>query len=433
MQKENNSYSDTNATSNLPEGKTGTFSSLLIPNFRILFIGSMLACSTQWIQSVIVNWLVYDITGSGTVLGIVNLVWSLASLLMLLAAGMLVDYYNRRNLILLVIAILFVVNLALGLILVYSHANIAYLFIFVLLVGSAQTLDSTTRQVMVFDVVPRNQTPGALALTQTGWSVTRVICPSLGGFLIIWFSAGGTFLVQAATYFLILVIIFQLKLQPRPRDTVRSSPIQNLKDGAGYIIKEPVARVFIVFSIIMAFLLIPIFFTLPAIYAARVFGDDSGRTLGYLMSAVGVGGIIGGFMVTFLKRWDRWGIIVMGSFLMLALTLLAFALTSSLPLALVILGLSGFFEIIFLTASQTLIQLSIPDQLRGRVTAVVNLNWIVTSLGSLVIGVGSDLIGPQMITIIVTLAGAALGILVFGISPVARNYRLSHSIESRQA
>jgi predicted MFS family arabinose efflux permease len=200
------------------------------------------------------------------------------------------------------------------------------------------------------------------------------------------------------------------------------------------LVSKPITRIFTLIGIIMPILVIPIFNILPPIYAVHVFGDDSGKVLGFLMASVGVGGIIGGVVTTYLRRLEHWGRLQLSSLFLLSLSLIAFAFTSTLSVALVLLALAGFFEIIFLTMNQVLIQLSISDELRARVTAVVNLTWILSPLGSLLAGSGSDLLGgPKMITIILASAAALVVILVFLVSPTVRNYRLSQGMETISA
>jgi MFS family permease len=410
-------------------GNTGAVEALRIPNFRLLLTGNVLSFGTVWIQQVILNWLVYDVTKSGTILGSIVLVMSAASLIMLPVVGLLVDFFNRRKLMLAETAGMLFLNLALGLILVTGHSNLGFLFCFAFLCGLIQTVDSNLRQVLVFDLVPRVHTPAALAVSQTGWSVMRVLGPSMGGFLLIWAGAGGGYLISAGIYVLIGIMVIQLKLPERKKEAVQSSPLQNIREGIGFLAKEPVTRVFTLIGIVMPILVIPIFSTLPPIFAVRVFGDESGKILGFLMAAVGVGGVIGGVATTYLRRLERWGLLQLASLFLVSLILIAFAFTSILPLALALLVLAGFFEIIFLTMNQTLIQLSIPDILRSRVTAVVSLTWILSPLGSLLAGAGSDLLeSPQAITIIFASVAAAAVLLIMLFSPTVRNYRLSQGI-----
>jgi len=413
--------------------KTGAFESLRLPNFRLLWTGSVLAYSTQWITQVILSWLIYDLTGSGTILGAIVLIMSAASLCMLPMVGLLVDYFDRRKLLQFEIGCMLVLTLALGLVLVTGHSNVVYLFTFAFLCGLTGAIDQNLRQVLVFDLVPRNQTPGAMALNQTGWSVMRVLGPSMGGFLLIWCGAGGSFLVQAAIFLLISLTVLRMKVPERKRAPIQNSPMQNIKDGLSYLAREPVTRTFTLIGIVMPILVVPVFATLPAIYAVQVFGDGSGRVLGFLMASVGVGGVIGGIAITYLRRMERWGLIQLAAIFLVSLTFIAFALTSTLWIALILMVLSGFFEIIFLTINMTLIQLTIPDNLRSRVTAVISLTWIISPLGSLLAGAGADLFGnPTTITLLMAGAAGLIVIVIWLASPTVRNYRLSQAMSKSE-
>jgi MFS family permease len=432
MQKDS-STPETN-TAPLPEtGKPGAFAALRIPNYRLLFTSSILASSIQWIQQVVLSWLVYNLTGSGTILGTVNLMWSAGAACMLLYTGTLIDKYNHRSIMLIETVSMLAFCLFIGIVLLSGHANVFYLFVLTFVTGLIQTIDASTRQVMVFDVVPRSQTPGAMSLFQTGWSLMRVLGPTIGGFFIIWFTAGGTFLIQAGIFFFIMITLLRIKLPEKEKTPLSSSPLQNMKEGLSYMAKAPVTRIYTLVGALMSILVIPILVTLPPVFAVQVFGDSSGKVLGFLMAFAGIGGIMGGVMAAYLRRFERWGIIQLGSLALLSLCLIGFALTSNLPLALAILVIAGFFEIIALTASQTLVQLSIPDRIRGRVTAAVSLVWMIASFGSLIMGAGVDIFkGPQTICIIASCLNIALMILIFLVSPTIRNYRLSKNIETKQ-
>jgi len=186
-------------------------------------------------------------------------------------------------------------------------------------------------------------------------------------------------------------------------------------------------------GVIMPLLTIPIFTILPPIYAVRVFGDDSGRILGLLLASSGVGGIIGGIVAASLGRFEYRGRLQLLALFLLSMSLMAFAFSSTLVLALICLASAGFFEMIFLTSNQTLLQLSIPNNLRGRVTAVANISSSVSPLGGLLAGVGSDLLGgPKMITIVLTGIAACIAVFVFLASPTVRNYRMSQGMAEIQ-
>ena len=151
-----------------PIGKVGPFASLRIRNFRFLLAGSLLFSVAGCIQGLGLNWLVYKMTGSGTILGSINMVLSATSLVMIPMSGVLVDRVDHRKLMFLKNIWMFAIVLGLGFLLLSGHPNISYLFAFAFLCGVIQTLNITLGQVVIFDLVPRIHTPNAIALLQTG-------------------------------------------------------------------------------------------------------------------------------------------------------------------------------------------------------------------------------------------------------------------------
>jgi MFS family permease len=411
-------------------GKVGTFSSLRIPNFRYLLAGTTLSNAAQWIQQVTLSWLVYDITSSGTMLGTVNLVRSISAISMIPLAGILIDHLKRRDLLMANNGWLFFITAGLGVLLVLGHDQMIFIFLFAVLGGFVGTIEGTLRQVLVFDLVPRSHTPNGMALIQTGWSLMRSFGPAIGSFLLVWTGAGGNFLIQAGAYALIVITIVRIKFPDRKSPIALTSPLKNIKEGLSYIRTDRTIRAFMLLGFILPLLIIPIYTILPPIYAVEVFGDTKGEVLGLLMAFVGVGGIIGGFVTASLGNMQRRGLLQLGALFMVAVSLIFFAMSTSLPISLMFLAFSGFFEIIFLTTNQTMMQLAIPDNLRGRVTSVINLNMAIMPLGSMLAGIGSDLFGgPKWITIV--FAGVAIAVVIFALlfSPTIRNYRLSQGMD----
>lgn len=410
------------------EEKIGTFSSLRVRDYRLLLAGTTLSNAAQWIQQVTLGWLVYDLTASGTMLGTINLVRSVSSVGLAPAAGVLIDRVDRRRLMMTVAGWLFSISAVLGLVLLSGRAEVWYLFVFAFCGGIAQAVDMPLRQTAVFLLVPRPLAPNAVALMQTGWSLMRSIGPGVGGFLILWFGPGGNFLVQATAYALIAVTIWWLRFPPQTGAGKRGGGFQYLKEGIRYVVRERRTRTFVMMGWVLPLLIIPNFAALPPIYAKNVFAGGP-EVLGFLMSAVGVGGIVGGLIIASLGRLERRGVVQLTSLLLTSLALIGFALSAELWLALVMLAVSGLFEMVFLTTNQTLLQLSIPDELRGRVTSVASLNMALSPVGAFVAGVGADLLGPSAVTVLLCTISSAIAVLVFIFSPTVREYRLSQAIK----
>ena len=413
--------------------KTGPFYPFRLRNVRFLWAGSFLSYASSWIQGIALNWLAYSLTGSGTILGTINMVRSGTALGMIPVTGVIVDHFAHKKLLLIKIFWWFLITLVLGIFLLFGPAHTSYLFIFAFLAGLVFTMDLTLGSIIVFDLVPRASTPNAMALLQTGGALTRAFGPALGGFLLLWFRSGGTFIIQAVMFAIILIIFFQLRFPPRKPEVVNNSAFQNIREGVRFAAKEPATRSFILMSFILSLFTIPIVTILPPIYAANVF--HGGASLyGILTASLGIGGIFGGVVTAFLSRLDRWGLVQVSAIFMLGLSLIVFAFSTTVWVAILLLVLAGFFEAIFLNTNQILLQLSIPDKLRGRVTSVVNINVALSILGGLMAGVGSDRLGgPKTITIVMAGIASGLAVLIFLLSATIRNYRLSQGIASKSA
>jgi MFS family permease len=264
----------------------------------------------------------------------------------------------------------------------------------------------------------------------------RSLGPALGGFLLLWFGPAGNFLVQGGAYALVLLTILKLRL-PYERPTAETSP-RGAKEaahaGSGfrqalqYILSEPTTLAFLLLSWVLPLFIIPNFSALPPIYAKDVF-EGGPDTLGTLLSAIGLGGIAGGFVTASLGKLERRGVVQLASLLLLGLSFVAFAFAAELWMGLVLMALAGFFEMIYLTTNNTLLQLSIPDELRGRVTSVMSLRSGLMPVGAFVAGMGSDLVGPRTMTLIFSGMIGAIAVLVYLFVPVVREYRLSAAME----
>jgi MFS family permease len=405
----------------------GTFASLRIRNFRLLLLGTTISNFALWVQQVTMSWLVYDITGSGAMLGLVNLARSGATVGLSPVSGVIIDRFPRKTLMLGSAAWFMVLSAVLGVLLIAGHDEVWLLFAFSFLGGIAQAVDLPLRQTAVFTLVPRVYAANAVALIQTGWGLMRSLGPAVGGLFILWFGAGGNFLIQAGAYVLIMLNTLQLVFPPQAPIAKRQGMLKNMAEGVAYVRHEPKTRAFLMMGWVLPLLIIPTYTALPPIFAKEVYDGGPG-VLGGLLAAVGVGGIFGGLLAASLGRVDRRGVVQLVALALLAVSLMLFAATTTLYLALPLLAASGFFEMVFLTSNQTLLQLSIPDDLRGRVTSLVTLNMGLTPLGALYAGLGADFVGPALVAGILSALALAVAVGTYLLSPTIREYRISANL-----
>jgi MFS family permease len=412
--------------------REGAFAALGEPSFAWYLTGTMLTNAAHWVQGVTLSWLVYELTSSGTMLGTLNLVRSIATVGLAPIAGVAIDRLPRRGLLYATSIWLFSISFGFALVLLGNPAAVLPLFLFSFLGGIGQAVSMPLRQTVVFSVVPRHLAPGAVALIQTGWAVMRSIGPAIGGLLLLWFGPAGNFFVQAGAYALVTLTIVKLRLPYGQPAAERTQTRGSFAEGWKYVISQPTTLAFLLMSWLLPLLIIPNFSALPPIYAKDVF-EGGPDTLGTLLSAVGVGGIIGGFVSASLGKLERRGLLQLVSLLLLGLAFVAFAVSTTLWMAILFIGLAGFVEMIFLTTNQTSLQLSIPDELRGRVTGIVSLRSGLSPVGAFIAGIGADLVGPRMTTLVFSGVLVAISVIVYLASPVIREYRLSQALESTDA
>ncbi len=399
-------------------------------DFRRLWTGTFCATAGQWIQQATLGWVVYDVTKSATVLGAVLGVRAIPMLLLAPVSGVVADRYDRRTGLAAAQALMVLIAVVLAVLLGLDRVEVWHLFVFSVLSGVSAVFDRTLRGTLVFASVPRADAASAVALNSIAFSITRAIGPGVAGFLIASVGAAWNFTIQAALH--LGVILAALSVSATGASTpakARASPWQDMQEGLRFAFTDPVARVIMILGVVPPLLLIPSFGALMPIFAADVFKSGP-EGLGLLLSAVGVGGILGGIAAASLSRFDRTGLLQTLSLVAFALTLVAFALSPTLVWALVFLALAGIAEMIHFTAYVTTLQMCAPEHMRGRMASLLPVFPALISVGALTAGLLADVLG--VVTVVIVLAAIALAItaIAWGNSVALRNVTMSGLISS---
>lgn len=402
--------------------KTGGFAVLKYPNFRWLLVGTTMAFGVQWVQQLTLNWLLYEMTSSGTMLGIVNFFRAVGTVGFAPIAGTVIDKIPRKRLMYYINYWLLGICLIFGIVLYIGIDEVWPLFLFSFFGGFAQAFNVPLRQTAAFVLVPRVQAPSAVAIIQTGWALMRSLGPAIGGVLLVWAGAAGNFIAMAVAYGFITFTIAPLNFPETILKAKTSSYANQTLEGIKMAFANPTIRAFLLMGWILPLLIIPIFSVLPVIYAKDIYTGGA-QILGLLLSAVGIGGVLGGLFTTILGQVERRGLLLLASLFALSLSLIGFALVTNIWLALLLFGLAGFFEMIYLTLNQTLLQLSIPDEFRGRITGLSTLNAGLFPLGAVVAGISTDFIGVQETTILLASIAALLAVVIWLFSPTVQKFR----------
>ena len=384
--------------------------------YRYLFLGTALTMAGYFMQQVAQGWLIYDLTASPTWLGIVAFAGGIPMLVLALPGGVLVDRFDRRIVLIAtqgltaLVAVVLAALIATGLVRPWHVALTALASgcLFVLIIPARQALLPTT--------VDRPRLGAAIALLSIGQSSGRVVGPSLTGLLIAAFGVATAFAVQAMGFLLALVCAAMLPRSAATRTPQRSAA-QDLLEGLRYVRRDPTVLALMFLQAIPAFLLMPYTQLLPIF--ARDILQAGPEGLGTLMTAMGIGSVLGSFgIVLFPPR--RQGVFLFVSLGAFGLLLAAFAASPWLSLSIGIMGQIGVAQAIYLATNTTLVQLAVPDALQGRVMSVYMTTWGLMPLGALPQGILADWLGAPIVVAGTGLLSCLVVVLMAVRSPALR-------------
>ncbi len=398
---------------------------LSYPGFRWLWASSLCAYMSMWIQGASISWLVYELTGSATLVGAVAGVRIIPLLGLAPLSGVAADRYDRRKLLQGSQWFAACTVLAFGMALALDWVGIWMLFAFSLLTSMANVIDRPARHSTVFELVPREIAPQAVTLNIIGNSSMRILGPAIAGFLIAGVGIAGNFFIQGLLYLASGLLVLWVAFPTRKAPARRESAWKDMKQGLRYAATDPTTRLLMSIAGIQYFLLVPIFNTLFPVYAKDVFGVGP-QGLGLMFTLVGAGGVLGGLVAGMLMRLDRIGWIQTGAMLVFSAALACLALSPTYSLGLVACTVCGAAEMVVSTNNQTMMQMSAPAEMRGRVISLIQLNPALIAAGSFVSGPMGDWLGARGATALAAVVGTTAVLAL-----VARSRRLRQLTLSR--
>jgi MFS family permease len=262
-----------------------------------------------------------------------------------------------------------------------------------------------------------------VALNTIGFSMMRIFGPALAGYLIAAFGGAGSFFVQGTLYGASGLIVAWVAFPPRQPATASVSAFHAMKEGLRFAVGDPRIRVLLAVAALPHLLLIPVSSALLPIYAKDVFAAGP-EGLGFLLTGVGAGGTLGGFVANALARVERQGLVQAAWVLVESAAIAALALSASLKIAIACVAVAGVAEMALFASSTSSLQMSAPEAMRGRISSLLMLNPVLISTGALIAGLLAQAAGVHAATFI--LAGtAALGVAVMCVgSPTLREVRV---------
>jgi len=364
-------------------------------NYRLFFSGQSVSLVGTWITRVATSWLVYRLTGSELLLGVVGFCGQIPTMVLAPFAGVLVDRWNRHRLLVITQALSMLQSLALAILVFHGSITVAWVLVLQVVQGVINAFDTPARQAFVVEMVEdRADLPNAIALNSSMVNGSRIVGPSIGGALIAAFGEGWCFMVDAVSYVFVIASLLMMRLPATPKQRVEAKVLEELHDGFRYVRDSVPIRTALLVLAIVSTMAMPYTVLMPA-YASEVLHGGP-NTLGLLMTATGIGALGGALYLATRPSVVGLGRVMMYATVTFGSALIAFSLTRTLWLALLVLPIVGAGFMVQLAATNTVLQTLVDDKLRGRVMAFYTMAFFGTApIGSLLAGVAADRIGSQ--------------------------------------
>jgi MFS family permease len=423
-------------------GPSSTFRALRHRNYRLWFYGQGISLVGTWMQNMAQQVLIYRLTGSAAALGIISVIGLIPMLPLSLWGGSISDRFNKRNVIVLMNIVQLVQALLLAILTWTGHIQVWHVYALSLLLAAANAVDLPARQAFTVDMISgKEDLTNAIGLNSAMFNGARAIGPSLAGVTVAVTGEGPAFLINSLSFVAVIISLLMMRNLPKssnPRQ--EDNPYEHMIGGFRFAAKNQSIAVLISLVAVSAFLSMP-YGTLMPVFAKNILAE-SGRPivntvcngshaimkcqspeallLGILMTAVGIGAVIGALVVASLTNQGRGLLLTLGN-LAFPLFLFVFAVSRSFMLSSLMLLFIGFSFVLQNALANTLLQLATPDEVRGRVMGVYTMTFQTTMrLGGLQAGVMADWASAPFSVGIGAVLSFAYGILVAWRYPAVR-------------
>jgi len=381
-------------------------------NFQLFFSGQLISLIGTWMQSVAQSWLVYRLTGSALLLGSVGFASQVPVFLFAPLGGITADRFNRRHIVIGTQVAAMLLAFILAALTLLHRVQVWHVFVLASLLGVVNAFDIPGRQSFLVDMVGKGDLMNAIALNSSMFNGARVIGPAIAGILVAKIGEGWCFFANAVSYIAVIIGLVLMKVL-RPARTSMASPLEHMLEGFRFVNRTAPIRALLLLLGIVSLVGMPYVVLMP-IFADKILHGGA-QGLGMLMGSTGVGALLGALTLAFrqgvkgLGRWVAWCGAGFGA------SLIVFSISHNFWISVILLLPVGYTMMLQMACSNTLIQVMVPDALRGRVMAVYSMMFMgMAPIGALLGGAFADRLGAQMTVGIGGLASLA-GACWFGL------------------
>ncbi len=382
-------------------------------NYQLFFGGQLISLIGTWMQTVAQSWLVYQLTGSAVLLGSIGFAGQIPVFLLAPFGGSVADRYSRRHIVIATQVSAMLLAFILAALTLAGRVHVWHIFVLAALLGVVNAFDIPARQAFVVEMVGREDLVNAIALNSSMFNVARMIGPAVAGLLVDTIGEGWCFFANGVSYLAVIAGLLLMTATARTRVPVPGSALASIIEGFRYVKGTGPIRALLLLLGLISVVGLPYAVLMP-IFADQILHGGP-RGLGILMSAIGVGALVGALTLAAKKGIHDLGHWVALSAIGFGVGLVLFSLPRSFWLSAALLLPVGFSIMVEMASSNTLIQSLVPDSLRGRVMAVYSMMFMgMAPFGSLLAGALAHRLGAPMTVAaggVVCIAGAA----VFGL------------------
>jgi MFS family permease len=338
-------------------------------NYRLFFAGQGISLIGTWMQRVAMNWLVYRLTGSAALLGVVNFSGQVPTLLFAPFAGVIADRYDRHRLLIATQGLAMVQAGAIAALVLTDVVAVWHLVLLGFVLGVVNAFDTPIRQSLVVEMIEDREDLGnAIALNSSLVNGARLLGPSVAGLLIATVGEGLCFLLNAVSYVAVIIALLAMTMAPKFTRPRNPRLWQAWREGVTYTLESVPIRTVLLLLAVVSLMGMP-YATLLPIFAREVLHGGA-QTLGFLMAAAGIGALVGALYLAARRTALGLETVIAVSAAIFGLGLLVFSLSRIFWLSFGLMIVSGFGMMVHMAAGNTLVQTLVDDDKRGRVMSL---------------------------------------------------------------
>ncbi|HKJ94947.1 MAG TPA: MFS transporter [Gammaproteobacteria bacterium] len=364
-------------------------------NYRLFFFGQLTSLIGTWMQTVAQAWLVYRLTDSTVLLGLISFCGQFPVFLLAPLAGAVADRRNRHRLLVLTQTTAMLVALVLALLTLAGHILVWEIFALATLLGVVNAFDIPARQSFVVEMVGRKDLANAIALNSSMFNAARIVGPSIAGLMVAAVGEGWCFLVNSVSFLGVIVSLLLMQITPRVTSGHHVPMLAHIREGLRFARRNLPIRSLLLLLGLISLTGMPYAVLMP-IFADRVLHGGA-ETLGLLMASTGIGALLGALTLAARRSLRGLSSLIGYAALGFGTALILFSLSRSVWLSALLLVPVGFSVMVQMASSNTLLQMMVPDDFRGRVMSLYSMMFMgMGPLGAMLAGTIAHHIGAPM-------------------------------------